>query len=310
MTTVVLGAGGAIGSHVVDALVARGTPVRAVTRTPVPDRPGVEAATADLRDPARLREALAGATAVVHAAQPAYTRWAQEFPSLTAAIADAAGAAGARLVLADNLYCYGPVDRPLTEDLPAAATDTKGQVRARMAEDLLHRHDRGELEVVIGRVSDYYGPRGVNSVAGATLFGPAIAGQTIRMIGSPDQPHTWHYLPDVGRALALLAAAPEASGQVWHLPAAPPMTQRELATAVAHAAGREPRISALPGPLHRLLALGHPMLRELWGTRYQLTAPFVVDDSRFRTHFPGVEPTPHADAIAATVAWFRTEAAA
>ncbi len=310
MTTVVLGAAGAIGSHVVDALVARDRPVRAVTRTAVPDRPGVEAATADLRDPAQLRAALTGATAVVHAAQPAYTRWAQEFPSLTAAIADAAGAAGARLLLADNLYSYGPVDGPLTEDLPDAATDTKGQVRGRMARDLLQRHDRGELEVVIGRTSDYYGPRGVNSAAGATLFGPATTGQTVRMIGSADQPHTWHHLPDVGRALALLAEAPDASGRIWHLPAAPALTQRELATAVAHAAGREPRISVLPGPLHRVLAVGHPMLRELYGTRYQFTAPFVVDDSRFRAHFPEVVPTPHGEAIAATVAWFRTQAAA
>ncbi len=41
------------------------------------------------------------------------------------------------------------------------------------------------------------------------------------------------------------------------------------------------------------------------GTRYQFTAPFVVDDARFRTRLPGFEPTPHATAIAATVAWFR-----
>jgi nucleoside-diphosphate-sugar epimerase len=309
MTTIVLGASGAIGSHVVDALVTQGRKVRAVTRTPVADRPGVEQATADLRDPAQLRAALDGATAVVHAAQPAYTRWAQEFPSLTSAIADAAGAAGARLVLADNLYSYGPVDGPLTEDLPPAATDTKGRVRAAMARDLLDRHDRGELEVVIGRASDYYGPRGVNSTAGATLFGPALTGKPIRMIGSADQPHTWHHLPDVGRALARLIEDPEASGRVWHLPAAPPLTQRELATAVAHAAGREPKISVLPGFLHRTLALGHPMLRELWGTRYQFTAPFVVDDSRFRTRFPDLMPTPHTEAIAATVAWFRTQVA-
>jgi nucleoside-diphosphate-sugar epimerase len=310
MTTVVLGAAGAIGSHVVDALVARGRPVRAVTRAAAPARADVESATADLRDPVQLRAALAGATAVVHAAQPAYTRWAVEFPALTSAIADAAAAAGARLVLADNLYSYGPVDGALTEDLPDAATDTKGLVRARMARELLARHDRGELEVVIGRASDYYGPRGVNSVAGATLFGSATCGRAVRMIGSADQPHTWHHLPDVGHALALLAGTPEASGQVWHLPAAPPLTQRELATAVARAAGREPRISVLPGPLHRVLALGHPMLRELWGTRYQFTAPFVVDDSRFRTRIADLEPTPHVDAVAATVAWFRAEAAA
>ncbi len=305
---VVLGAGGAIGSHVVDELVGQGRRVRAVTRTPQPDRTGVEAAAADLRDPAQLRAAVAGAAVVVHAAQPAYTRWPQEFPSLTAAVADATAAAGARLVFADNLYGYGPVDRPLTEDLPERATDRKGRVRIAMTRDLLRRHALGELDVVIGRASDYYGPRGTASTAGTTLFGAAVGGSAVKLVGSADQPHTWSFLPDVGRALVLLADAPQASGQVWHLPVAEPLTARWLADLASHAAGHgAARISVLPGSLHRVLALGQPMLRELWDTRYQLTAPFVVDDRRFRAEIAAFTPTPHADAVAATVDWFREQ---
>jgi len=297
----VLGAGGAIGSHVVDALVAQGRAVRAVTRTPRPERAGVESVVADLRDPVALRAAVAGAPVVVHAAQPAYTRWAQEFPALTSAIADAT--TGARLVLADNLYAYGPVHGPLTEELPEAATGVKGRVRSRMAQDLLRR----DQDVVIARVSDYYGPRGLASTAGSTLFEPAIAGATVRLIGSADQPHTWHHLPDVGRALVLLADAPQASGRVWHLPAAEPLTQRQLVAAVAAAAGVPARISVLPGPLHAALALVHPMLRELRETRYQFAAPFVVDSSRFTREIATFAPTPHEEAVAATVAWFRAQ---
>lgn len=311
-TVVVLGAAGAIGSHVVDALVGQGRAVRAVTRAPVPARPGVEPAVADLLDTAALRRAVGGAAVVVHAAQPAYTRWPQEFPGLTTAIADAAAHAGARLVFADNLYSYGPVDRPLTEDVPDAATDRKGRVRAAMSQDLIRRHRAGELDVVIGRVSDYYGPRGLLSAAGTTLFEPAIAGRTVQMLGSAEQPHSWSYLPDVGAALVLLADAPQASGRAWHLPVAPPLTQRELAAAVAVAAGRPSKISVLPGPLHAALAVFHPMLRELRGTRYQFTAPFVVDSTRFTTEISAFDPTPHATAVAATVQWFRsrTEVAA
>ena len=305
-TVVVLGAAGAIGSHVVDALVERGRAVRAVTRVPVADRPGVESAVADLLDAAALRRAVGGAAVVVHAAQPAYLRWSQEFPNLTTAVADAATRAGARLVYVDNLYSYGPVDRPLAEDLHGAATDRKGRVRAAMSQDLLRRHGAAELDVVIGRVSDYYGPRGLLSAAGRTLFEPAIAGKTVHMLGSADQPHSWSYLPDVGAALVLLADAPQASGRVWHLPAAPPLTQRELAAAVATAAGRPSKISVLPGPLHAAVAVFHPLLRELRGTRYQFTAPFVVDSTRFTTEISPFDLTPHATAVAATVRWFRS----
>ena len=305
MSAVVLGAAGGIGSHVVEALLAQGRSVRAVTRSRVDLPAGAEPFLADLRDPTRLRAAVAGTEIVVHAAAPAYTRWAAEFPPLTAAIADAAEAK--RLVFADNLYGYGPVRGPLTEDLPGAATDRKGRVRVAMAEDLLRRHAQGRLEVVLGRVSDYFGPRGTASAGGETMVPPAITGRTVRVLGATDQPHSWSYLPDVGRALAALADAP--AGRVHHLPVTVTCSQRELADAFAHAAGHErARVAALPGPLHRVLALGHPLLRELLGTRYQFAAPFVVDDSRFHREVGPFTTTPLADAATATVAWYRGRA--
>jgi hypothetical protein len=48
-----------------------------------------------------------------------------------------AESSGAKLVFADNLYAYGPVDGPLREDLPAAARGRKGRIRIQMAAELL-----------------------------------------------------------------------------------------------------------------------------------------------------------------------------
>jgi nucleoside-diphosphate-sugar epimerase len=304
VTHVVLGAGGGVGSHLVDTLAATGRPVRAVSRTPAAARPGVEHLAADLRDPAGLRAAVAGADVVFHAAQPPYTRWPQQFPPLTGGIADATAAAGARLGLVDNLYMYGPVTGPLTEDLPYAAIDAKGRVRAAMATTLLARHRAGDLDVVLGRAADYYGPRGLGSVAGQILFGAAVAGKRATVIGSPDQPHSWSYLPDVAAALVLLADAPHAGGRAWHLPVAEPLTQHELVTMVYSAAGRRPRMATLPATLHRAIGAVHPMLRELYGTRHQFTRPFTVDWNAFATEIAAFTPTPHEQAIRETLAWY------
>ena len=71
-----------------------------------------------------------------------------------------ASAAGARVVYADNLYGYGPVDGPLTEDLPPRASGPNGRVRAVLAERLLEAHTAGTVQATIGRAADYYGPRG------------------------------------------------------------------------------------------------------------------------------------------------------
>ncbi|GIE31930.1 NAD-dependent epimerase [Actinoplanes italicus] len=251
---------------------------------------------------------MAGAAVVFHAAQPPYTRWS-DFPALTDGIAAATASAGARLVLVDNLYMYGPAAAPMTENLPYAATDTKGRIRAAMARSLLERHRTGDLDVVLGRAGDYYGPHGVNSVAGQTLFGTALTGAKATVIGSLDQPHSWSYLPDVAAALIRLADTPHAGGRAWHLPVAEPLTQRELITLVYQTAGHRPRMAALPGPVHRAIATFHPMLRELYGTRHQFTHSFTVDWSRYATEIGPFTPTPHADAVRATLDWFRSSSA-
>jgi nucleoside-diphosphate-sugar epimerase len=59
--------------------------------------------------------------------------------------------------------------------------------------------------------------------------------------GRLDQPHTFHYLPDIARGLLFLAGRPEADGQIWHLPAAEPLTAQQFFDLAAEIAGRRPR---------------------------------------------------------------------
>jgi nucleoside-diphosphate-sugar epimerase len=306
---VVIGATGGAGGALVRELAGRGYRVRAVSRKPAAGLPaGVEPLAADAADPAQTRKACAGAAVVYHCAQPPYQRWAAEFPALTASVADAAAAAGARLVFADNLYAYGPVDGSITEDLPARAATRKGRVRALMAERLLAAHRSGTLQVAIGRSSDYYGPGGANSVVGEILFGAAVAGRRARWLGRVDVPHSLSYLPDVARALAVLGVRPEAPGGVWHLPAAQPLTGRQVVGLIATALGRPVKVTATSGLALRVAGVFDSRARESTEILYQWERPFLLDASRFQRAFGPFEPTPHRQAVAATVAWFRERA--
>ena len=306
---VVLGATGGAGGALVSELAGRGHRVRAVSRKPTADLPeGVEQLAADAADPAQTRTACAGATVVYHCVQPPYQRWAAEFPPLTQSIADAAAAAGARLVYADNLYAYGPVHGPITEDLPALATTKKGRIRALMAERLLAAHRSGTLQVAIGRSSDYYGPGGANSVVGDILFGAATKGNRARWMGRMDLPHSLNYLQDVARALITLGARPEALGEVWHLPAAEPVTGREFVELIAAALARPVKVTATSRLALRMAGILDPRARESAEMLYQWERPFVLDASKFQRAFGPLEPTPHPQAVATTVAWFRERA--
>ena len=305
---VVIGAGGGIGGAVVRELVARELPTIAVSRGSDAGASGAESRQADAATTEGAIEACRGATVVYHCAQPPYTRWAQDFPPLTEAVLLGARSAGAKLVMADNLYAYGQVSGPITEETPRAATGKKGRVRIAMEERLLSAHQAGEARVAIGRASDHYGPGGRNTVAGDQVFGRIAVGKKPRWLGAPDQPHTLSYLGDVARGLATLGLEQTADGQVWHLPAAEPMTGRAFCSLACEAMRAPPSINVTPPAMIRLLGVFSPLIRELGETSYQFTAPFVIDASRFQQALGPLDPTPHREAVSVTAEWFRSQA--
>ncbi len=308
---VVIGAGGGTGSAVVRELAGRGLRVRAVTRSGKGDvQEGVRQMAADIGTPEGARQACAGAAVVYHCAQPPYTKWPEQFPPMTKAVLDAAAEAGAKLVFADNLYVYGPPDGPMTEDTPQRAQGKKGRVRIEMANALLRAHADGRLRVTIGRSSDYYGPRGTTSTVGENIMKPLLRGKRVRWLGSLDQPHTLNYLDDIGRSLVTLGERDEADGQIWHLPAAEPLTGRQFLELLFEEAGKPPKTAVVSRPMIRIGGLFNALLRELNETLYQFERPFVSDASKFQVAFGPFEPTPHAAAVSRTVDWFRGRYAA
>ena len=223
---------GAIGLATFEALRRRGETVRLVNRSGharVPD--DVEVIGGDARDPDFTATVAQGAPVVYQTLNPSYPQWSAQFPAMQAGVLAAAEATGARLVSMENVYMYGrPAGRPLTEDRSYDAHTKKGQLRGRMARDLLAAHEAGRVQVSIGRASDYFGPRGgAQSNLGDRVFPAALAGKTATVLGDPDQPHTYTYIPDIGEGLAVLGEHPDALGQVWHLPNDPnTRTTRQL----------------------------------------------------------------------------------
>ena len=259
---------------------------------PVPDE--VDVIRGDAADQRFTVDVTHGAQVVYQTLNPPYSRWVEEWPGLQAGVLAAAQAHDARLVSMENVYMYGrPAGRPLTETRDYAAHTKKGQLRGRMAHELLAAHQAGKVSVAIGRASDYFGPRGgAQSNLGDRLFPAALDGKTASVLGDPDQPHTYTYIPDIGEGLAVLGEHPDAPGQVWHLPNDPDTrTTRELADVVFQLAGQpRTRLRQVPPLLLRLAALTNPTVRELLEMQYQFEEPFIVDSSKITTL--GVTPHP------------------
>ena len=305
---VVFGAG-QIGPRLAALLAARGHRVRLVRRGPHGDLPaGVEGVRADAADPRAASEAAAGAAAVYHCMNPsAYSTevWKRDLPPLQAAIVGAAGAAGARLVVLDNLYAIGRTGgRPMDEASPSNPCSAKGEVRARLREALLEAMQRGAVKAAIGRASDFYGPGGVGTHFGERFWRPALAGKGVGGLVDPSTPHPYHFIPDVAAGLAALGEDGGAEG-TFMLPCQPAEPTTALVARLGAALGQPITLNRIPPLLLRVLSYGMPILKELREMAYQWDEPFVVDDRKFRARF-GDLVAGRDEAAAATVAWGRS----
>ncbi|MEV7232086.1 NAD-dependent epimerase/dehydratase family protein [Polymorphospora sp. NPDC051019] len=301
-THVILGGNGVIGHQAVRALVARGERPISVGRRPA-TTDGARSVTADLLDAADVSRVLDGAhVAYFTVGLPYSTRvWAQQWPTILRNTVDAALEHDTHLVYLDNVYAYGQVDGPMTEQTPINPRSKKGEVRAAALRTLDDASARG-LTVTIGRSADFYGPAASTSVFNTFALDKIAAGNTGTWLFDADQPHSLTYTPDIGKALAILGTAPEARGRTWHLPTAPALTGRQY---IDLAAGPGARTNVMGRTTMRIGALFNPAARETLEMAYQYTAPYTLDSQAFETAF-GITATPTAQGIATSLDAART----
>lgn len=307
---VILGAG-QLGLAIMDELASQGQPVKLVNRSGAVDEPlpeTVTVAAADVTDPKQVAAVCAGAEIVFFCAQPPYNKWPELFHHLAGTVVEGVSRAEARLIFGSNVYMYGPTGgKPIEETLPYAAQTRKGRARAQVAQMLLDAHRRGEVQVVIGRAADFYGPRVVASMAGEMLFGAALEGKTVNLPGDIDLPHTLTYIRDFARALVTLSQHEEAYGKAWHVPSAETITTRHFIHLLESELGRPVQVRAAGKNMMRAIGLFNPDVREVVEMMYEFEEPFVIDHSRFVAEF-GNGVTPHAQAIKETLTWYEERA--
>ena len=303
-THVVIGAG-PVGSTIALQLAGAGQQVRLLTRSGSgPEHALIERQLADASRADQLDAAFAGATVVhhcIHGSAYDARAWRAELPAAEKVVLAAAGRVGAVVVFPESLYSYGPVDRPMTEDLPRTATGGKLGVRT----DLLAQRAASATPTISVASSDFYGPRVRMSHAGERMIPTVLAGRTMRVVGSLDQPHSFTYVPDLAAAMIRAAATPELWDSFLHAPTAPAVTQRELIERVATTAGVPvPRMSALPIWAVKTLGVVSRSMKELVETGYMFDRPFILDSSASEARL-GLSPTPLETGLKETVAWWR-----
>lgn len=299
----ILGAGGVIGRELAARLPEYTDRVRLVSRTPARVNADDDLHAADLLDPTETLNALEGSEVAYLVAGLRYSAriWEDEWPRVMRNVMDACRHHRTRLVFLDNVYAYGNVDGPMTEDTPYNPCSRKGEVRARIATTLMKAAAAGELDAMIVRAADFYGPGADLAITDAVVIKRVKAGRTPQWIGDPDAVHTFSYTPDVAHSLAVLGNDPEAWGQVWHALTHPePMTGRRFAALACELAGHPVRLRTTPGWLLRVMEWVVSVLRENREMMYQFNEDYVFDSSKL-AQIHELEATEYREGIGAAL---------
>ena len=297
----ILGAGGAIGNEVVKELTRRKERVRLVGRNPRPVA-GAETVAADISDLNQTVAAVSGST-VVHllvGLKYDYKVWRELWPRIMQNTIEACKRARAKLVFFDNVYMYGKVDGPMTEETPFNPCSKKGEVRARIATALLNAMKAGDLTALIARSADFYGPGAKTSLPNILVFDKFAKGKTASWLVNDSVRHSFTCTPDAGKSLVLLAENEKAWNQTWHVPTASnPPTGKEFIGMVAGEFGIPPRHRVLSRPMIKVAGWFDKTIAEIYEMLYQYDRDYLFDSTKFAKAF-NFEPTSYPDGIRTT----------
>jgi nucleoside-diphosphate-sugar epimerase len=306
MKQTILGAGGVTAINLTKELLKRGENVRLVSRSAKPFQGVTDLVSADLLDTQAVSDAVKGSDIVYLTAGLAYKTkvWEQEWPVLMQNTIDACKRHNAKLIFFDNVYAYGKVEGIMTESTPYNPCSKKGDVRAKIATQLMDETKKGNLNALIARSADFYGPATPLSILTAMVFENLAKGKTAQYLIRDDVKHSFTYTPDMGKALADLSNEASAWNQVWHLPTANPApTGRELIEMAATEYGVKSKTMILGKTMNRILGIFIPVLREMQEMLYQYEVDYHFDSTKFEQHF-GWQPTPYTEGIKQTAAFY------
>jgi UDP-glucose 4-epimerase len=272
MQVLVTGGAGFIGSHLVEALLTRGERVTVLDNLstgrienlgPVAGDPRLRVIQGDVREPARLGEALAGADAIFHLAAHVGVRRIMDrtVESLlnnvqgTMAVLEQAARGRVRTVLFSSSEVYGKRNgEPLDEgdDLAIGAPSiSRWSYATGKAVDeslaLAYHTERG-LPVTVVRCFNTCGARQTDryGMVLPTFIRQALAGIPLTVHGDGRQSRCFSAVSDVVRGALLLFDAPAAAGEIFNVGSDHEVTIRELAERVVTLSRSRSAIATVP----------------------------------------------------------------
>lgn len=297
----ILGSGGAIGLELAKVLPNYTSRVRLVSRNPKLVIGNEELISADILNVDQLDKAIEGSKIVYLTVGLNYSIkvWEKDWPILMKNVVSICRKHNAKLVFFDNVYMYDSnyLDN-MTEETPNKPVSKKGMVRKNIVEMLFKEIENGNLNGLIARSADFYGPSiKQNSILTESVFNKLNNEKKADWMISLNKKHSFTYTPDAAAATALLGNTPEAYNQVWHLPTAKnPYTGKEWIDNIARELKVSPGYRVASKGIMKVMGLFIPIMKELLEMSYQYDRDYIFNSDKFENTF-NIKPTPYLTGI-------------
>jgi nucleoside-diphosphate-sugar epimerase len=303
MKHTILGAGGSIGIALAEELIRNGQSVRLVARSRHLME-GTEFVKGDVTSYQDTLESVKGSDEVHLCVGLPYDSkvWAALWPKVIRNAIDACARVNAKLIFFDNVYVYGKAEGKMTESTPYNPCSKKGEIRATVATMLEDQMKRGNIQAIIARAADLYGPYATRaSIPYVLVIERLMNGKTARCLVDANRRHSYTYTIDAAKGVYMLANRSEAFNQVWHLPTFNPgIDGKTFVDLVANELGVQPRYTVLKKWMIRMGGLFNRTLAELYEMLYQNEFDYHFDSTKFNGYFD-YTPRTYKEGVAETI---------
>jgi nucleoside-diphosphate-sugar epimerase len=297
----ILGANGIIGEELAKELRTNYTDtIKLVGRNPEKVHPEDILCQADLFNIDDVHKALENTEIAYLTVGLPYTSevWLRDWVRIMENIIAGCKKQNCKLVYFDNTYMY-PQDTALQkESTPMSSTGKKGIGKKLAAELLLKAIENNEIEAIICRAPEFYGPGKTKGFTNALIFKNLRKGKKPKVFLNDKVLRTLIYTPDASKAMALLGNTPDTYGQTWHLPCDDNrLNYKEFISEISNQLGREVKYSVLNSFMLKIVSFFNPMIKETQELfpRYQIDN--IFDSSKFKTRFSEFKVTTYQDGI-------------
>lgn len=296
----IVGSNGQIGQELAKELYQNYTKdIRLVSRNPQKVNASDQVYPANLLNFEEAKQAISGSDIVYFTVGLPMdsSLWETQFPVIVDNVIRACKFHQSKLVFFDNTYMYAKTNQPQLEDSPFVPEGKKSHVRANIAKMVVDEINSGELEAVICRAPEFYGPGKTQSITNTMVFNAIKADKTVKLPLSDKTLRTLIWTPDASRAMALIGNTPDCYGQTWHLPCAESISYQELIALIQNVTGKKVKYMVVHMWQFKLGSLFSKGLRELKELlpRYQIDTIFISD--KFKERFPAFQTTSFEDGV-------------